>query len=326
MNEIQILSSQPWIWGWAGHCSAFFGRARPLPSCSHSRAFCSPVIFHRRRYGLACTALMAMAAAPPADFPDDLEHGYRSRTDGRVDTIGGGMEVADAGRSGFLGSRNAWFSIRLLGAFRFTRRLRATSYAAPAIWQQALDRIAAQMGGAQVRLRGSSMVNVPTVIGYLRPIILVPVAFLTGIPAEHVIALLAHEMAHIRRNDYIACILQSIADVVLFLTTRRSGGFPGKDSHRSRGCAAMTWRLPAGPTHSPTPRALAELESRRPVGLTTQLAANGGSLMDRIRRLIEPGYGRTLSAGDGERAGDAPAVHGGRRGGGGNTNANARVI
>ncbi len=61
------------------------------------------------------------------------------------------------------------------------------------------------------------MVQVPTVDRiYLRPAILVPVTFLTGLPAEQIEALLAHELAHIRRNDYLVSVLQSVAEVVLF--------------------------------------------------------------------------------------------------------------
>jgi bla regulator protein BlaR1 len=47
-------------------------------------------------------------------------------------------------------------------------------------------------------------------------VILVPVEFFTGLPFEHITALLAHELAHIRRHDYLASILQGIAEAVLF--------------------------------------------------------------------------------------------------------------
>ena len=289
MNEIQILSSQPWIGrlGWTLLHFLWQGTAIAVVF-TLARFLFARHLSPRARYGLACTALMAMAAAPPLTFltisntaidPAQMAAWTQSVAEWRWLT----PAVVAFWVAGMLG-----FSIRLLGAFRFTRRLRATSYAAPAIWQQALDRIAAQMGGAQVRLMGSSMVNVPAVIGHLRPIILVPVAFLTGIPAEHVIALLTHEMAHIRRNDYIACILQSIADVVLFYHPAVWWISGQIRTERELCCDDMA--IACGADALTYARALTELESRRPVGLTTQLAANGGSLMDRIRRLIEPGY------------------------------------
>ncbi len=109
------------------------------------------------------------------------------------------------------------FSIRLFGGWRFTARLRSTAHPAPVEWQRALERMAAGLGTLQsVRLLVSSLVDVPTVIGWLRPVVLVPVEFLAGMPAGHITALLAHELAHIRRRDYLASILQSVAEAVLF--------------------------------------------------------------------------------------------------------------
>jgi beta-lactamase regulating signal transducer with metallopeptidase domain len=181
MNGIQILASQPWIGrlGWTLLHFLWQGTAIAV-LYTIARFLFASYLSPRTRYGFACTALLAMAAAPPLTFltisntaidPGQMAAWTQSVAEWRWLT----PAVVAFWVAGMFG-----FSIRLLGAFRFTRRLRATSYAAPEIWQQALDQIAARMGGAQVRLRGSSMVNVPAVIGYLRPIILVPVAFLTG--------------------------------------------------------------------------------------------------------------------------------------------------
>ena len=62
----------------------------------------------------------------------------------------------------------------------------------------------------------SALVQVPTVVGWLRPVVLVPVGALGGLPAEHLEALLLHELAHIRRHDYLVNILQSVAEALLF--------------------------------------------------------------------------------------------------------------
>jgi VWFA-related protein len=289
MNGIRILASQPWIGrlGWTLLHFLWQGTAIAVLYTT-ARFLFARHLSPRTRYGFACTALLAMTAAPPLTFLTISNTAIEpAQVAAWIQPVAEWRWLAPAvvafWVAGMLG-----FSIRLLGAFRFTRRLRATAYAAPAIWQQALDRIAAQMGGAQGRLMGSSMVNVPTVIGYLRPIILVPVAFLTGIPAEHVIALLTHEMAHIRRNDYIACILQSIAEVVLFYHPAVWWISGQIRTERELCCDDMA--IACGADALTYARALTELESRRPVRLATQLAANGGSLVDRIRRLIEPEY------------------------------------
>jgi len=161
------------------------------------------------------------------------------------------------------------------------------------MWQQTLRHIAARMGlftvaGRQVRLMSSSMVNSPAVIGCLRPVVLVPVAFLTGLPAEHIVALLTHEIAHIRRNDYLAGILQSIAEVVLFY--HPAVWWISGQIRLERELCCDDLVVAAGTDRLTYARALTELEAVRPHLLSPQLAANGGSLMDRIRTLIEPSW------------------------------------
>ena len=62
----------------------------------------------------------------------------------------------------------------------------------------------------------SALVDVPTVVGCLRPVILLPVAALANLQPSHIEAILAHELAHIRRHDYIVNLLQTVAETVLF--------------------------------------------------------------------------------------------------------------
>src|SRR5262249_10965781 len=109
-------------------------------------------------------------------------------------------------------------SVRLAGGWIAAARLRysGTRAAAPE-WQEMLRELAENMGVAgRVRLLVSPRIEAPAVLGWLRPIILVPVAALTGMSPEHMEALLAHELAHIRRNDYLINLLQSVVETVLF--------------------------------------------------------------------------------------------------------------
>ena len=67
-----------------------------------------------------------------------------------------------------------------------------------------------------VQLLESTFVKVPMVIGHLKPVILIPMGLLAGLPAEQVEAVLLHELAHIRRHDYFVNFLQTIAETVFF--------------------------------------------------------------------------------------------------------------
>src|SRR5262249_61594690 len=84
-------------------------------------------------------------------------------------------------------------------------------------WQQTLDRLIERMHlSRSVRLLATDRVDSPSVIGWLRPVILVPVGVLCGLAPEQVEALLAHELAHIRRHDYLVNVLQGIVESLLF--------------------------------------------------------------------------------------------------------------
>jgi uncharacterized protein (TIGR03435 family) len=178
------------------------------------------------------------------------------------------------------------FWVRLMGGWAIAARMRSTLvHPAPLEWQRKLDDIGAQIRLSQpVRLLVSALVQVPTVVGWLRPVVLVPVGVLTGVPPEHVEALLAHELAHIRRHDYLVNILQSMAEALLFYHPavwwvsghiRSEREICCDDVAVSIGGDAMAYAL-----------ALADLESQRVANLSPALAANGGSLAERIARLL----------------------------------------
>ena len=112
----------------------------------------------------------------------------------------------------------AVFWVRLAGGWVVAARMRSMLVRrAPPEWQETLGKLGAQIGLSRpVRLLVSALVQVPTVVGWLRPVVLVPVGALGGLPAEHVEALLLHELAHIRRHDYLVNMLQSVAEALLF--------------------------------------------------------------------------------------------------------------
>ena len=67
-----------------------------------------------------------------------------------------------------------------------------------------------------IRLKFSEMIDVPCMTGYFKPLILLPVSLSTHLSACEVESILLHELAHIKRNDYLVNLLQQIISVVLF--------------------------------------------------------------------------------------------------------------
>ncbi|HYP02317.1 MAG TPA: M56 family metallopeptidase [Pyrinomonadaceae bacterium] len=192
-------------------------------------------------------------------------------------------------------------TLRLAGGWVLTERLRREPAAAPLArdWRETLARLARQLRVSRpVRLCESALVEVPTVIGCLRPVILVPVSALTGLSAPQLEALLAHELAHIRRHDYLVNLLQSMTEIVLFYHPAVWWLSARVRVEREHACDDLAVRATGDVLVYA--RALTTLETLR--GQTTRartlaVAANGGSLMQRIQRLIKtppaPGNGRS---------------------------------
>ena len=156
---------------------------------------------------------------------------------------------------------------------------------APREWQQALDWLKSRIRVSRpVRLLVSSLVQAPAVMGWLRPVVLVPVGALAGLPPEQIEALLLHELAHIRRHDYLVNLLQSFVEALLFYHPAVwwvSGHMRAEREHYCDDVAVSV----SGDVLNYA-RALAELESARTAHFGAVMAATGGSLAHRIARLL----------------------------------------
>src|SRR5262249_46292079 len=117
-----------------------------------------------------------------------------------------------------------WFAgvalllLRMFGGWWRVRRLHRRALATGASqWQAACRRIAFRLGlPAAAHVVESSLVDVPTVVGLLRPAIILPISALATLSPIQVEAILAHELAHIRRHDYLVNVLQTFAETLLF--------------------------------------------------------------------------------------------------------------
>jgi len=98
------------------------------------------------------------------------------------------------------------------------RRLRYRETVEPSPeWQHRIRELAAKLSlRSPVSLLESGFVQVPSVIGILKPVILVPIGMLAQLPAEQVEAILLHELAHIRRQDFLVNVLQHFAETIFF--------------------------------------------------------------------------------------------------------------
>jgi beta-lactamase regulating signal transducer with metallopeptidase domain len=108
--------------------------------------------------------------------------------------------------------------LKFLGGFLFNMRLKTQhNRPLPGTWQKRMQELCRKTGVSRpVRLLESALARVPMVVGYLKPVVLVPVGMVGGLPASQVEALLAHELAHIARKDYLVNMLQQVVDILYF--------------------------------------------------------------------------------------------------------------
>ncbi|HEV7842227.1 MAG TPA: M56 family metallopeptidase, partial [Pyrinomonadaceae bacterium] len=180
------------------------------------------------------------------------------------------------------------FSVRLFRAWMATERLKHRGLGrGSAACEASFARLAQRIGVSRpARLYKSVLVEVPTVIGWLRPVVLVPVSAFTGLSQQQLDALLAHELAHVRRYDYLVNLLQSVTETLLFY--HPAVWWVSKQIRTEREHACDDLAVEACGDALLYARALAELETLRANDeRSLALAANGGgSLVSRIRRLV----------------------------------------
>ncbi|HET7436155.1 MAG TPA: M56 family metallopeptidase [Thermoanaerobaculia bacterium] len=178
-----------------------------------------------------------------------------------------------------------FLSLRLLLSWMRAQRLvRRDAVPASAAWQQTARRLSHSIGLTRaVRLLESAAVEVPSVIGSLRPVILIPAATLTGLTAEQLEMVLAHELAHIRRHDFFVNLLQALVETLMFYHPAVWWISHCVRVEREHCCDDLALAVCGNPLQYA--RALTRLEELRADALPIAVAANGGSLLERIRRI-----------------------------------------
>ena len=111
-----------------------------------------------------------------------------------------------------------FFLLRLLGGLAFIQKLKTQQQQLlPAKWQTVFENIHSKFPMKKtVRIVESALAKTPMVIGYFKPIILFPLGAINQLSQQEVEAVLAHELAHIYRNDYLLNIIQSFIEIIFY--------------------------------------------------------------------------------------------------------------
>ncbi|SHN37167.1 M56 family metallopeptidase [Chitinophaga sp. CF418] len=155
-------------------------------------------------------------------------------------------------------------------------------------WEKHLQKLAAQLKiPRRVKLLISQYIQVPVMIGFLKPVILLPVAMFNNLTAEQLEAILLHELAHIKRNDYLLNIFQSIVETILFFNPFVWWISKNIRLEREHCCDDLVLTNQVQPLHYA--KALVALEEYRLTVNAMAMAAadNKQHLFHRIKRIME---------------------------------------
>ncbi len=273
------------------------------------------------RYLAACTALLLMVMLPIVTFvrivtaprvavpgttislnafPSNNGYGADAFHQPLLQRIAESIKLVDRANPIILA---LWFAGALVLLTRLTlglilaRRMKSTAtQPPPPELLITFQRIAQRIGLSRpVRLLHSAVVQVPTVIGWLRPVVLIPIGCLSGLSPLQLEAVFAHELAHIRRHDYLISVIQSVAEALLFYHPAIWWVSKTIRAEREHCCDDLAVRI--GGDALTYARALSHLAERSLAQSLAQpniaLAATGGNLTMRIRRLLGSNQNQT---------------------------------
>ncbi|SFG18786.1 TonB family C-terminal domain-containing protein [Duganella sp. CF458] len=247
------------------------------------------------RYGLACAAMLACLLWPAFEFASALQATPHSLQ--ALVLAGGADTFAQSDLLASIDNRlpllvAAWLAcvgalaLRSVLGLAWIARARRTG-GRNQHWQQRLSQLAARLGiRREVGLRIVEALASPITAGWWRPVVLVPAALVARMPPELLEALLAHELAHVRRHDYLVNLLQNVVETLLFY--HPAVWWLSRRIRHERELVADG--IAAQLTGEPRRLALAlsELEKMQFASQRLALAADGGDLMQRIRHLMLP--------------------------------------
>ncbi len=260
----------------------------------------------RLRYGVACVFLALCALAPlatfclvapasPAPFTAHapLVLGLDSGTLQAVPTASGHIPLQARLAALLPDLLLGWMvgfvflGLRAVGGWFWLQRLRRSAEMVEGRWVERVQELAARSGIRRtVRLLQSARIPTPMALGILRPVILVPLGFFAQVDEAGAEAVLAHELAHLRRLDPLVNGLQCALETLLFF--HPAVHFISRRVRTERECCCDVDAVMACGDAILYVETLCRLDAQRGRPLSLALSARGGNLMERIKRLLAP--------------------------------------
>ncbi|MEI7582460.1 M56 family metallopeptidase [Runella sp.] len=177
--------------------------------------------------------------------------------------------------------------LRLVGSWIYVQQLKAEGIRlTESRIQEMFRRIAAKLNiRSTVHLFESVRVSTPVVIGFIKPVVLLPVGLATGLTTKQIEAILAHELAHVKRFDYLVNLIQSLVEVVYFFHPALWWLSSRVRAEREHCCDDVAVQVCGDKLAFA--RALAEVEAfRQSPALAMAFASKKGMMLQRVKRVL----------------------------------------
>jgi beta-lactamase regulating signal transducer with metallopeptidase domain len=169
-------------------------------------------------------------------------------------------------------------------------------------WEMHFSELKNSLGIAgNVQLRISEIINIPCVIGHLKPVVLLPAGLLTGLTQKQIEVILLHELGHVRRSDYLISSLQNIFISIYFFNPFVHWISSKMDEERENACDDIAISVSGDPLfYAHTLKEFAEMKNNN--ALAVAITGHKNLLLNRITRLFvrdvsfTKTYGKTLTA------------------------------
>jgi Zn-dependent protease with chaperone function len=195
----------------------------------------------------------------------------------------------------------AFLLVRVVKAYRHVQVVRSEGITKiDAHWRVYVQEMAYRIGiHRTIRVWLSEKIDIPATMGYLKPLILLPIASFNHLSPEQVEAILLHELAHIKRNDYLLNLVITVVDTVLFFNPFAQLIARHIRTERENSCDDFVLQFRYNPHVYAS--ALLSLEQQRLTPELAMAAAGKTDLLERIKRIMNVpskpmNYGQKLMA------------------------------
>lgn len=176
--------------------------------------------------------------------------------------------------------------LRIAAGLWYINRLRRNANPVQDEWMNVVNTLSQSLNVKRVITMAEANISSPMVVGFMKPIILFPVGLLSGLTVDQVETILVHELAHIRRQDYIINLLQSVIETILFFNPFVLLISSLIREERENCCDDMV--IAKGVSPISYVRTLAQLEvARSSSSLALGIAGSQNQLLNRIKRIME---------------------------------------